>query len=116
MSFRRPFYDPVILRGEGLGPDESGIIQQGVAKEPMDQLFVDDGLLGGIAMTRTAEIDGGLRSATLLWSGINFSKFAFDLLAVLKGTYRSGYGSSLHGLDLPGLKRSEGPALTRGPK
>jgi hypothetical protein len=38
--------------------------------------------------------------ATLMWSDTNFSKFAFDLLALFNGTYRSGFVSSMHGFEI----------------
>lgn len=99
ISVNRRFYGAVILRGEGRSPDDTGIIAQAVADQPMDPLFVEAGLLHSTSMAGTVEMAGRLRTAMLMWSDVNFSRFAFDLLALLKGTYRPGHVSSLHGLD-----------------
>ena len=99
ISLNRSFYGAVILRGEGLPADETGLISQAVSDQPMEPLFVDAGLLHGISMAGTMDLDGRLMTAMLMWSDVNFSKFAFDLLALLKGTYQPGRASSLHGLD-----------------
>jgi len=36
--------------------------------------------------------------ALLMWSESGFAQFAFDLVALLQGKYRSGYMSSFYGL------------------
>lgn len=100
IAFNRSFYGAVILRGEGLPPDAAALISQAVSDQPMEPLFVDAGLLHGTSMGGTLEVDGRLMSAMLMWSDVNFSRFAFDLLALLKGTYQPGRVSSFHGLDL----------------
>jgi len=98
-EFGRPLYGPVILRGEGLSQGDTGLATQTVSHEPMERLFVHNGLLHNISMTDTIDVAGQHRGAMLHWSDINFSKFAFDLLALLKGTYEHGRASSFHGID-----------------
>ncbi len=104
ISINRPFYGAVILRGEGRDPSDTAVIQQTVGDQPYEALFVDAGLLHGTAIAKTTEVDGHHRGALMMWADINFSRFAFDLLATLKGTYKPGYASSLHGLDFTAWK------------
>ena len=42
--------------------------------------------------------NGKYRGAHLTWTQANFSMFAFDLVAILNGTFRMGYVSSFHAL------------------
>jgi hypothetical protein len=105
LQLGRPFYGGVVLRGEGLRLDETAMIELTVANEPMTPIFTDAGLLHGCAMSGTAEVGGQHWGAMLMWSDVNFSRFAFDLLALLNGTYQRGRVSSFHGLDLGKLMR-----------
>jgi len=43
------------------------------------------------------------------WSDIRFADFAFDILALLNGTFRRGSVSSFHGLDMRKLKAGPPP-------
>ena len=52
-----------------------------------------------IGMSDSVQIGDKLFLGALLhWSEGAFSQFAFDLLAMLQGTYRAGYASSFYGL------------------
>jgi hypothetical protein len=104
LSVNRPFYGAVILRGEDRDPDSTALIKQTVSDQPIAPLYAEAGLLAGTALSASVDIAGQHCGAMLMWSDINFSAFAFDLLALLKGTYRPGYASSLHGLDLTAWK------------
>lgn len=99
ISFNRPFYGAIILRGDGVPPDETGEIRQAVSDQALEPLFADAGLLHGTSMAGTVEVDGQLLTAMLMWSDVTFSRFAFDLFAIMKGTYQRGRVSSFHGLD-----------------
>jgi hypothetical protein len=46
-------------------------------------------------------------SAIIIWSPENFAAFAFDLLAMLNGTYRNGFASSFHGMTIPFIYKSK---------
>jgi hypothetical protein len=98
----RGFYGAVIFRGEGQG-DATALISQTVSNDSMNELWPEAGLLSDLAMTESIEVDGHHKGIILKWTDLNFSDFAFDLLALLKGTYRHGYASSMHGLDFKGL-------------
>ncbi|MGC2330796.1 MAG: DUF6602 domain-containing protein [Candidatus Acidiferrales bacterium] len=103
---RRLFYGAVILRGEGLHPDDTGLIQQYGSDEPLPASpgCATNSLLYGLTMTATAPLGQRYIGAMLRWGDVEFSGFAFDLLALLNGTYRPGYGSSFHGLQIPDAK------------
>lgn len=103
-SFGRGFYGGVILRGDGKDSDETARLQQLNADQEMEPLFTEAGLLHGVALTGTETVHNQLRSVALMWSAVTFADFAFDLLAILKGTYRQGFASSLHGLDFKALQ------------
>jgi hypothetical protein len=97
----RVFYGPVVLRGEGLHPDYTGKFDRLRGNEPMTQVLGSEkGLLSGFAHSESKQSGAGHLIASLIWADVNFSGFAFDLLALLNGTFRPGYGSSFHGIDL----------------
>ena len=99
VDFQRWFYGAVIFRGERQNPDDTALISRTKSATQSDSIFASNGLLGGLAMTDTVEVKGDNIAAVLQWSDVNFSRFAFDLLAMLRGTYRPGFVSSFHGLD-----------------
>jgi len=43
-------------------------------------------------------IDGLHYGSMLMWHESAFSQFGFDLIAMMQGTYRSGYLSSFYGV------------------
>jgi hypothetical protein len=102
LEFQRFFYGSLILRGEGLDPDDTALIQKYRSDAPTPEVWAAAGLLHGFAKTGTTESDRGRHGVMLMWSDVNFSKFAFDLLACLDGTYQPGILSSFHGLEIQG--------------
>jgi hypothetical protein len=102
LQFHRPFYGAVILSGEALHPDATGLAKLFQSKERMEEMLPPNGLYSGCAMSSTTEFNGQHLGAMLSWADINFSDFAFDLLALLNGTYRRGFASSMHGMHLSG--------------
>jgi hypothetical protein len=98
----RTFYGAVILRGEGLNPDDTAVTQKYRSKDPIPKIWTKDGLLHGLAMVESASSELGHLGTSITWGDIYFSKFAFDLLALLNGTYRPGFASSFHGMEIRG--------------
>ena len=96
---QRGFYGAVILRGHGAHPDDTGIVVRARSNTAYERTIGPTGLFGGATLTSTAESQGQHNGAMLTWTEVNFSAFAFDVLAVLNGTYRVGFASSFHGLD-----------------
>jgi hypothetical protein len=95
----------MILRGEGLHSDDTALIQRSHSDQAFEGMLPARGLLSGCALTATKESNGYHMGAMSMWSDIKFSQFAFDLLALLNGTYRQGFASSFHGLDMGGLPK-----------
>jgi hypothetical protein len=108
VEFARPFYGGVILRGAGHPVDSTASIRGTVSTTPISELFLPEGLLHNTALTASVEVNGEYRGAMLMWSALNFSQFAFDILAFLNGSYRSGRTSSFHGLDFKALEADAG--------
>ena len=89
------------MRGEGLDEDRAARIAPfagrtsfesdvGRAKESLvDALMV-------LSNTRLMP-DNSLYGVNLSWGEVNFAGFAFDIVALLNGTFRPRYVSSFHG-------------------
>jgi len=99
-KLRRPAYGAVILSGEGRPDDDSGLARLFQSDEPMSRILLPDGLLSHICMCDTERIAGENIGVNLSWRDVNFSAFAFDLLAAMTGRFRMGFMSSFHGFDL----------------
>jgi Domain of unknown function (DUF6602) len=106
VAFERGFYGAVILRGPRKNPDDTALIERAESNIPMEEMRAPNGLGHGVTRTATTEVLGNHLLALMMWSDINFSRFAFDLLALLQGTYRRGFVSSFHGLDFSGAEGS----------
>jgi hypothetical protein len=85
--------------------------QQTAGDQPHEGIFLEAGLFHEIAMSPTTEVEGQHRSAIMTWTDVNFSKFAFDLLALLNGSYRHGHISSYYGFDFSELNRKISPIV-----
>src|SRR5271157_3027572 len=104
IELRRRFYGAVVLRGEGLHPDDTALVEQYQSNEPVPAVWTEAGLLHGYVMSDSVESSGRRVGVTLMWADVNFSRFAFDLLAMLNGTYRMGFASSFDGLEIRGVQ------------
>jgi hypothetical protein len=100
---QRRFHGPVILRGEGLDPNYTGVFTKLQSREPLQPIWAEKGLLQMFAGSGSKESSSDHILAHLTWGDTGFSGFAFDLLALLNGTYRPGFVSSFHGLDFSGV-------------
>jgi hypothetical protein len=98
----RAFYGAVILRGEGRHPDDSAVVRRCRSDGPITEIKTESGLLHEFITTGSTVSNGLYISAMLMWADVKFSEFAFDLLALLNGTYRQGFVSSFHGLEIRG--------------
>ena len=100
----RGFWGGLILRGEGLDPaGSSGRIFRVQHVEETHQPAKDKSILGGF---NSVHIANGLYWA-LAWTDLYFSSFAFDLLAMLNGTYDPTRLSSFHGFGSPNLQKAQ---------
>ena len=90
----RGFMGGIILQAEGLDRILTSKIEYAVGNESSKY--------GGIApdgWSQSKEVEPGKHVFCLLnWNRSSFANFAFDLIAVMNGTYRPGFVSSFHGL------------------
>lgn len=96
----RGFSGGLILRSKGHKQDITGQISIFYSEEEIPQLFDPNTmtLLNGMPISTCLKIKDNLFfNSMLLWSEMYFSKFAFDLIAKLNGTFEIGKVSSYHG-------------------
>jgi hypothetical protein len=97
----RGFIGGLILRSENFTKPFSGQIVLLKSETPIQSIIGKDkgSLLNGIAMTDSIKFSDNLYFGAMLnWSEVNFSRFAFDMLAIMRGTYEAGRLSSFHGM------------------
>jgi hypothetical protein len=104
----RAFLGPVILRGDTRPEDATGLVEHTPLPSHTATTWKEGGMLQGIiAPPLFPEREWEYR-LTLTWYDLHFSRFALDLLAHLKGTYRTGYASSFYGLDTRNAEEEKG--------
>ncbi len=96
----RGFFGGIVLRGEGHTKPLTAQISQIRSETPVrsnngkgKSSLLEFGLSDSIRITDSLHL-----GAMLTWGEANFSGFAFDLLAMLNGTYEVGRASSFYGL------------------
>ncbi len=91
----------IILRSESLNTEQSGEIEI-VHVKPEDAAkfaSLDELSSPTISITGPHKVDtDNYQMVFLQWSEVVFSSFAFDLLALLNGTYEAGRASSFYGM------------------
>jgi hypothetical protein len=104
-----PFYGGIVLSGEGRNIDDSGILRllhstteiKSAIKKGQQSILVH-----GTTESDSKPTEKNVHLAVmLLWSPPSFSMFAFDLIAIMEGTYRMGYLSSNYGMSWLNPKR-----------
>jgi len=99
----RGYLGGIVLRGENLLPELAGNIELFVGDQPQ----VTDIGKNKVSLIRqnvlpfssSIEISENRHiGAMVSWTGAAFSKWAFDILALLNGTYRQGFLSSKYGM------------------
>jgi hypothetical protein len=94
----RGFFGGVILRGETHTLPRTALISTLQSKEPISGIVHGFSLLE-IGMSDTVQVADNVHVLSKIqWSESAFAQFAFDLLAMLQGTFRPGYLSSFYGL------------------
>jgi hypothetical protein len=96
----RGYFEALILRGDGLPIESTGTIQLVGGDIPQVSTVGRDkgSLLAESSLSNSIEIDSHRHAAArLTWGRSQFSLFAFDLLAMVNGTYQPDTMSSLHG-------------------
>jgi hypothetical protein len=99
----RGFMGGIILRVEESAEPASGRISlyrsETPIAHPIDTNSGKESVLASLVMADSVMIAENLHCGSMLmWSDIVFSQFAFDLIAMMQGTYRSGFLSSFYGM------------------
>lgn len=95
----RGYYGTIILRGEGLVSTKTCFIDNRFTnlETNFSPAFEKTSLLSSIYYTDAEQIGDIIYPGLhLSWEDLNFSKFAFDVLALLNGTYVHGFTSSFY--------------------
>jgi hypothetical protein len=96
----RGFFGGVVLRGEGHEKDMTGRMSLLRSETPIESIIgKGKSSLLKTGLAETVKVAESLHiGAMLMWSEPFFSQFAFDLLAMMQGTYEVGRLSSVHGM------------------
>jgi hypothetical protein len=96
----RGFFGGVILRGEGHELEQTGRLSLMQSKTPIEHpVHPVETLLHGAAYTDTVAFADDVHiGSMLMWSEFGFAQFAFDLIAMIQGTYDPGRLSSFYGI------------------
>jgi hypothetical protein len=96
----RGFFGGVILRAEGHTFPHTGRIALTRSDTPSESTLKDRQTpIGEYALSASREIAEKFHlGAMVMWSESNFAQFAFDLVAMLQGTYEPGRVSSFYGM------------------
>jgi hypothetical protein len=98
----RGYHGGIILRAEGDATDKVAKIFLAVGEGAFQSTIGKrkESLITGSPFSASFEIRPNEHQvAMLMWSEANFAKFAFDIVALLNGTYRAGHVSSFHGMN-----------------
>jgi hypothetical protein len=116
----RGFFGGIILRGEGHNEPQTGRMSLLHSETPIDGTLKDRktsllnfGLGQSVQLTDKFHI-----GSMILWSVPGFAQFAFDLIAMMQGTYEPGRVSSFYGIgssSLESIKDAEAPASPTDP-
>lgn len=99
----RGFSGALVLRSEGPESDAAAVVQLVKFPSAVDgKLGVGQSLLlqGGMSASKFDEQTSTHNGTYLVWGEICFAMWAFNLVAMLKGTYRSDMVSSFHGFPI----------------
>jgi hypothetical protein len=97
----RGFIGGVVLRGEGHTQPVSGRLKILRSETPIESTIhrSKQSLLQSAPISGSIRVTDTLHFGTmLLWSEPTFAQFAFDMLALMQGTYEVGRLSSFHGM------------------
>jgi len=96
----RGFFGGMILRGEGHSKPLTGQLSLTLSETPIMHNFgIKKKSLLEYGFSETVQVaDSQHQGAMLHWLEMNFSRFGFDLIAMMQGTYDAGRISSFYGL------------------
>ncbi len=96
----RGFFGGIILRGDGHTKDVTGKVSLLRSETPIKSMIgKNKQSLLRWGMSESVKIADTLHFGSMLeWSETNFSRFGFDVIAMMQGTYEVGRLSSFHGM------------------
>lgn len=97
----RGFIGGIVLRGDGHTKELTGKLQILRSEQPIESTIdkAKQSLLQSAPMSSSIRVTDTLHFGTMLmWNKPAFSQFAFDVLAIMQGTYEQGRLSSFHGM------------------
>lgn len=104
-NLRRGFFGGIVLSAKGVDQRNTARFRYFSDSEPLSLAKIEGRTLtsiakeGGGVWSDSVEVSPGVHLTCMFdWSASNFSMFAFDLIAMMNGTYDPGRGSSWHGL------------------
>jgi len=96
----RGFFGGLILRGEGHTKPVTGKLSLLRSETPIESMIgKDKKSLLFMGMSQSVQISETLHfGSMLMWSESEFSRFGFDLIAMMQGKYEAGMLSSFYGM------------------
>ncbi|HZQ68112.1 MAG TPA: DUF6602 domain-containing protein [Terriglobales bacterium] len=97
----RGFLGALVLRGEGHTLPSTGRLSIVRSETPIESTWRDAKTpsLLEFGLSKSIEVAQNVHmGAMAMWAELHFSQFAFDLVALLQGTYRPGFASSIYGV------------------
>jgi hypothetical protein len=95
----RGFFGGMILRAESHTTGNTGLVNFLLSEEPIAKPIPDKTLLSEFGISKSVQIGEGQHIGSQIeWMESAFSRFAFDLIARMQGSYRPGRISSFYGL------------------
>jgi hypothetical protein len=99
----RSFLGPVILRCESFSEHATGLVDRLPLPSEIATTWKDGGMLQNLISPPSSRQSASDDRLMLAWFDLHFSRYAFDLLAHLKGSYLKNYASSFYGYDTRGI-------------
>lgn len=95
----RGFFGGVILRGQGHALPHTGRLTLYRSEKPIDGIRCSkETPLLQFALSKSIQLGDSIHvGSQLMWSEMGFAEFAFDLIAMMQGTYAVGRISSFYG-------------------
>jgi hypothetical protein len=96
----RGYFGGVILRGEGHTLPYTGRLSLYTSETPIERMFRSSEMpLLDLAISKSEQLNDNVHFGSgLKWAEYEFAQFAFDLIAMIQGTYSVGRLSSFYGM------------------
>lgn len=96
-EYNFPHFKSIILKGEGVDINSSGLVEHHYGEQETPLMF--ESMYGSPFFGDAQQPNGIYHGVMLTWMPANFARFAFDIVALLNGSFRPGFLSSFYGID-----------------